>query len=122
MLQLTPHMRILLSVDPIDFRKGIDGLVHQCRDVYKIDPFGGIVFVFMNRRRTAIKALMYDGQGFWLCMKRLSQGRFRRWYSPDGRQLRSLAAHELQVVLVNGNPEGVQASPPWRALALPEGG
>ena len=67
MLQLTPHMRLLVCVEPIDFRKGIDGLVRICRETLAEDPFRGTVFVFRNRRATAVKVLAYDGQGFWLC-------------------------------------------------------
>ena len=84
MLQITPQMKILVAVEPADFRKGIDGLVRFCRDSLGLDPVAGSVFVFRNRRGTAIKVLVYDGQGFWLCHKRLSEGRFRWWPSaPD---------------------------------------
>ncbi|MFL7867415.1 MAG: IS66 family insertion sequence element accessory protein TnpB [Anaerolineales bacterium] len=76
MIQLTPHMRIILAVEPADFRKGIDGLSQICRSVLQSDPFSGFLFVFMNKKRTAIKMLAYDGQGFWLFQKRLSKGRF----------------------------------------------
>jgi transposase len=81
MLQITPQMKILVAVEPADFRKGIDGLVRLCKDSLQEDPFAGAVFVFRNRRGTAIKVLVYDGQGFWLCHKRLSEGRFRWWPS-----------------------------------------
>ena len=74
MIQLTPQMRLLLAVEPVDFRKGIDGLVQVCRQRLNLDPMAGALFVFSNRRRRALKILMYDGQGFWLCQKRLSQG------------------------------------------------
>ena len=84
MLQITPQMKILVAVEPADFRKGIDGLVRFCRDSLGLDPFAGSVFVFRNRRGTAIKVLVYDGQGFWLCHKRLSEGRFRWWPTPIG--------------------------------------
>ena len=67
MIQITPQMRILMAVEPQDFRKGIDGLSQVCREVLRTDPFGGAVFVFRNRRATALKILVYDGQGFWLC-------------------------------------------------------
>jgi transposase len=67
MIQLTPQMRILVAVEAVDFRRGIDGLSRVCRQVMGADPFSGWVFVFRNRRRTAIKILVYDGQGFWLC-------------------------------------------------------
>jgi len=60
MIQVTPQMRILLAVQPADFRKGIDGLAQVCRQVLKKDPFSGYVFIFRNKRATAIKVLMYD--------------------------------------------------------------
>ena len=55
MIQVTPQMRILSTVQPADFRKGIDGLTQVCRQVLKKDPFSGYVFIFRNKRSTAIK-------------------------------------------------------------------
>jgi transposase len=117
MIQLTPQMRILVAVDPVDFRRGIDGLGRVCREVLACDPMSGTVFVFRNRRATAIRVLAYDGQGFWLCHKRLSQGRFRHWPSQGARVQRELLAHELQVLLAGGNPEATQAAPQWRPVS-----
>ena len=74
MIQITPQMRILVAVEPTDFRRGIDGLARVCKEVLRHDPFSGWVFVFRNRPATALKILVYDGQGFWLCHKRLSSG------------------------------------------------
>jgi hypothetical protein len=71
MLALTPQMKILVAIEPADFRKGIDGLVRLCKTTLDEDPFTGTVFCFRNRRGTAVKALVYDGQGFWLCHKKL---------------------------------------------------
>ena len=62
MIQITPQMRVLVAVEATDFRRGIDGLAQLCRVVLQADPFAGAVFVFRNRRRTAIKLLVYDGQ------------------------------------------------------------
>jgi hypothetical protein len=76
-------MRIVVAVAPTDFRRGIDGLARVCKEVLKQDPFGGWVFVFRNRPATALKVLVYDGRGFWLCHKRLSSGRFRWWGPPS---------------------------------------
>lgn len=116
MMQLTPQMRILVSVEAADFRKGIDGLCRLCRQALAADPFSGTVFVFRNRNGTAVKLLAYDGQGFWLCQKRLSTGRFRFWPSRSGALMCELLAHELQVLLYGGNPEATQAAPAWRPI------
>ena len=66
MLALSPSQRILVAVQPVDFRKGIDGLAAVCRQVLREQPRSGAVFVFRNPAATALKLLVYDGQGFWL--------------------------------------------------------
>ena len=104
MIQITPHMRILVAVAPVDFRKGIDGLAALCRQVLSSDPLSGTLFVFCSRRRHAIKCLMYDGQGFWICQKRLSAGRFASWPQADASGSLRLDAHQLQLLLWNGDP------------------
>ena len=118
MIQITPQMRVLVAVEATDFRRGIDGLAQLCRAGLGADPFTGTVFVFRNKRRTAVKLLVYDGQGFWLCLKRLSAGKFRHW--PEGASAqRTLAAHELHVLLFGGDPTKTLAAPMWRPLAHP---
>jgi len=111
MIQITPQMRVLVGVEPTDFRAGIDGLAERCRKVLESDPFSGAVFVFRNRRKTAIKVLVYDGQGFWLCHKRFSNGHFAFWPSK-----RELEAHDLAVLLRGGDPRGTRAAEVWRRV------
>jgi len=120
MLSLTPQMRILVAVEAIDFRNGIDGLAGLCRHQLKSDPLLGYVFVFRNRRGTSIKILVYDGQGFWLCQKRLSKGRFCWWPSDAEKSLKNLEARELQLLLWNGDPDRAAMSPLWRRLETAE--
>jgi len=117
MIQVTPQMRILLAVAPADFRKGIDGLTRLCRGGLESDPFSGALFVFRNRRGTALKVLAYDGQGFWLCHKRLSRGRFGWWPAQGQKGSRRLEAHELQLLLWNGDPSQSRVAPRWRPLS-----
>ncbi len=117
MIQVAPQMRILVAVEPVDFRKGIDALARWCRDELSNDPFSGTVFVFRNRRGTAIKLLAYDGQGYWLALKRLSAGRFRFWPTSVDERSRTLLAHEVQVLLSAGDPEGIRAAPRWRSVS-----
>jgi transposase len=116
MIQITPQMRVLVAVEPADFRKGIDGLARVCQDALKQDPFSGVVFVFRNRSSTALKVLVYDGQGFWLCQKRLSRGKFCWWPACKTAASKTLMAHQLQVLLSAGNPEATQAAPAWRSV------
>ena len=74
------------------------------------DPMTGCAFVFRNRKGTAIKILLYDGQGYWLCQKRLSSGRFLHW--PSGHSpTRSLQAHQPQVLLAVGNADSADGAP-----------
>jgi len=115
MVQLTPQSRILLATEPVDFRKGIDGLAAVCRHGLGAPPLSGAVFVFRHRAATAIKLLLYDGQGCWLCTKRLSQGRFHWWTHPQGARAR-LAARALQILLWNGPPDQARMAEDGRQL------
>ena len=120
MIQTSASMRVLVAVEPVDFRKGIDGLAGICRQQLERDPMNGWAFVFRNRKATAVKILLYDGQGFWLCQKRLSQGRFGWWPAGDAVPGRFLQGYELQVLLSGGNPEAAGGAPTWRPVAVAE--
>jgi transposase len=65
MIQLVPHLRILLAISPVDFRKGAETLAAFCQKHLSEDPYSGTLFVFRNRRGTALKLLIYDGVGWW---------------------------------------------------------
>ena len=112
-------MRILVAVEPADFRKGIDGLARLCREELSSDPFEGAVFVFRNRKATMIRILCYDGQGFWLCHKRLSTGRFRHWPRGQGEGARCLKVAEVQLLISGGDPAAARSvAEPWRPLKV----
>ena len=118
MIQVTPHMRILVALEPCDFRKGIDGLSRLCRTELRSDPFSGAIFLFRNRRGTAVKLLVYDSQGFWLCQKRLSTGRFRFWPTGGSDGAATLEAPQLQLLLSGGDPEAAETvAPTWRRVS-----
>jgi transposase len=116
MIQTSPTLRILVAVEPVDFRRGIDGLGAICRQQLARDPMNGWAFVFRNRSGTAVKILLYDGQGFWLCHKRLSVGRYRWWPTSAEEPGRFLQSHELHVLLSGGNPETAAGAPLWRPV------
>jgi len=116
MIQIVPQQRILLATAPTDFRKGMDGLAALCRSVVRADPFSGALFVFANRKRSAIRVLAYDGTGFWLCTKRLSRGKFRGWPRAGEAGVAAMAAAELQVLLANGDPSRARFGEAWRRI------
>jgi transposase len=116
MLSITDKHKIYLAIQAIDFRRGIDSLSALCRQQFDIDPFSGHYFIFRNRKASAIKILMYDSQGYWLCHKRLSKGTFRHW-PKTSTSVVMLHSSQLQVLLQNGNPAAVSIESPWRLLA-----
>ncbi len=118
MITLSPQVRVLLLVEPTDFRKGIDGLAQVCREKIADDPFSGALFLFRNRTGTTIKGLIYDGQGFWLFAKRLSKGRFSYWPTSTevGGEVGRLLSRELSVLLWNGDPRKALMGSDWRKL------
>jgi transposase len=114
LIQITPHFRILVAIEAIDGRKGIDSLAQLCREKLDADPFSGWLFIFRSRSAKAVRILAYDGQGFWLATKRLSKGRFRWWPTGSGAA-KTLRAHQAQLLLAAGNPDA-EAPPAWRPL------
>lgn len=121
MLQIVPQMRIFVAIEPEDFRRGIDGLSASCRNRLKADPMSGAMFLFRNRRGTAVKLLCYDGQGFWLCQKRFSRGRLKWWPKPrqaEDAGLGQMDARQLQTLLWNGDPTGARFATDWRPVPL----
>lgn len=115
MLQITAHHKILLAVEPTDFRKGIDSLVAVCKNYFACDPLNGAIFVFTNRRRISVKLLVYDGNGFWLCQKRFSSGKLKWWPTTQAQALH-LRASELQVILAQGVPTQTNIPENWHEI------
>jgi len=113
MLGLSSKSKILLAVDPIDFRKGVDSIVRLCQHQLELSPFDEQFFIFRNKRKTDIKVLYYDGQGFCLFHKRLSVGRFLHWPTVK-TNLIHLSETQLRVLIANGNPLAIQEQPNWR--------
>ena len=118
MFRFDAQWKVYVHREAVDFRKGIDGLAALCRQVLESDPLDGTLFVFCGRSRRAIKCLVYDGQGFWLCQKRLSQGRFAAWPLADRASSRPVDPHQLHALLWNGDPGAGNAAPMWRPVAV----
>jgi transposase len=79
MIHLTRDSNILIAIQPADFRQGIDGLATLCKQRLNCELRSGTLFVFINRNKTMVRALVYENNGFWLMTKRLSKGKFSGW-------------------------------------------
>lgn len=99
MLTLPPSVKIWLATEPIDMRKGFDGLLGVIRDEWAKDPYAGHLFAFVGRRRDRIKILFWDRGGFVLYYKRLEKGRFQIPAVRAGQRSVTLEGTQLSMLL-----------------------
>jgi len=90
--------RIYLACGATDMRKQMNGLMTLVESSFSLNPFDDAVFIFCNRNRDRLKLLVWDGDGFWLCFKRLEKGRFR-WPGLGDAPTMTLSEQELSVLL-----------------------
>lgn len=118
MIQVPAAAEVVVMHEAISFRNGIEGTTAIARVVLKKEPMEGALFVFRNRSGHMLRILYYDGSGFWLCTKRLSEGRFSAWPKGDGtRPTSGLLARELQILLWGGDPARCDFPRLWRQVA-----
>lgn len=116
MLNASPTMRVFVAVNPTDMRKSFDGLANAAREIIKQDPLSGHLFVFFNRRRTMMKAVYWDRNGYALIAKRLERGTF---VLPPGnaRGVVELEAAELALILEGIDLSNARRRPRWQPSA-----
>jgi len=105
MMGFTPAQRYYLSREPADMRKSFDGLSGLVRQGMGRDPLSGEVFIFLNRRRTMMKILVWDRSGFVVWSKRLERGTFELPLRLQAGSSVALSWEELVMIL-----EGVRLS------------
>ena len=99
MLSLTPSVRILVCLAPVDCRKSFDGLSALVRQALGDDPLSGHWFVFRNRAGDRLKILAWEEDGWAIWYKRLEQGVFRFPAAGDGAPGVEIRAAELAMLL-----------------------
>jgi transposase len=117
MLGLPASVRVHLAAEPIDLRRGHDGLVALVRNSWKLDPYEGHIFVFLGRRSDRVKVLFWDRNGFVLYYKRLSQGRFRLPKVAAGATRVEIDGTALGMLLDGIDVRFVTRPEAWRPLA-----
>ena len=110
MFGLSLATKIYLGTEAVDMRKSFDGLFGLVRDHLGQDPLSGHLFLFTNRTRTRLKALVWDGSGLWVCAKRLERGRFH-WPKPTAAQEHSVVMKPEELAMLLGGLDLAQAEP-----------
>ncbi len=114
MLTLPAAVRIYVAAEPVDLRRGFDGLSALTRSVIGVDPLSGHVFVFLNARKNRVKCLLWDRTGYLLVYKRLERGTFRLATTPrPGTRHVELDPSELALLLDGLDLRGVRRRPRW---------
>lgn len=112
MLAFPAAIRIYVAVQPVDMRKSFNGLWAAVTEQLGDDPKSGAVFCFINRERTRLKLLYWDGTGVWVLAKRLEEGRFS-WPAPGDRRTKLSLAPEALALLVGGVELKHGSLKPW---------
>ena len=114
MLSLPPTVRVFVAVQPVDGRKGIDGLAATVRSVLGHDPLDGALYVFLSRRADRARVLYFSHNGYWLLSKRLERGRFHLpWEETAGPTSRPLDTAQLLLRLEGIDLQGAHHRPRW---------
>jgi transposase len=113
-LSLGPGVQIVLATEPIDLRRGHDGLVTLVRSLWKADPYSGTLFVFFGRRMDRVKVLFFSAGGFVLYYKRLERGRFSMPRIPEGASQVVLDPASLTMLLDGIELRGVRRTAMWQ--------
>jgi len=112
-LSLGPGVQVVLATEPVDLRRGHDGLVTLVRSLWRADPYSGTLFVFFGRRRDRVKVLFFSAGGFVVYYKRLERGRFCMPHVPEAASQVVLDAASLAMLLDGVDLRAVRRSPRW---------
>jgi len=116
-LTLPASVRIYVAAEPIDLRRGFDGLAAAVRTVLHQDPLSGHLFVFFGRRRDLAKILVWTRGGYWLLNRRLEQGRFRLPTVAEDASHAELDPVDLQLLLEGIDLAGARRQPVWKPFS-----
>ena len=111
MLSLGPGVQVVLATEPVDLRRGHDGLVTLVRSLWRAAPYSGTLFVFFGRRRDGVKVLFFSAGGFVVYPKRLERGRFCMPHVPETSAHIELDAASLATLLDGVDLRAVRRAP-----------
>jgi len=113
MLSFCGSLKVYVALDPIDMRKGFEGLYAAVSEKLQADVKSGALFVFTNNKRTRLKVLYFDGTGLWLMTKRLEKGTFCWPRAAESGQTKLQLAPEAFALLTDGIDMHKATMRPW---------
>jgi len=114
MLTLPSTVRIYVAAEPVDLRRGFDGLAAATREIIRAEPLSGHLFAFLNRRRNRLKILLWQPSGYLLIYKRLERGKFELPSSPrPGARHIELEPAELALMIEGIDLRGANRRQRW---------
>ena len=117
MLTLPASVRIFVAAEPVDLRRGFDGLAAATRSLIREEPLSGHLFAFLNRRRNRIKVLVWDRTGWIIVYKRLERGTFTLATEPTaGARHVEIDAGELGLILEGLDLRDAHRRARWRRV------
>lgn len=116
MISFPANTDIFINHRPVSFGCGIDGMLRYCRILLKKEPLGEAYFMFINKGGEQIRVLWYDGQGFSLCTKRSSQGRFSNWPKNSEEIYSVFSFFHAQILFSGGDPKASKTKKIWKKI------
>lgn len=113
MLTLTANAKVYLATEPVDLRRGHDGLCALVRGTLALDPYAGHFFVFLGKRLDRVKVLFWDRGGFVVYYKRLARGRFQLPRLTAGADRVVLDGTQLAMLLGGFDPVRTRRTEAW---------
>jgi transposase len=115
-------VRVYVATQPVDGRKGMDGLAALVRSGLGHDPLNGALYVFFSRRGDRARVLYWAHHGYWLLSHRLERGRFHLlWNATDGVAARPIESAQLQLILEGIDLRDARYRPRWTPAPRPDG-
>jgi transposase len=113
-LTLPGTVRIYMAAEPVDLRRGFDGLAAATRQVIREDPLSGHLFCFVNRRANRLKVLLWQPSGYLMLIKRLEHGRFKLPQAPlPGQRHLVMEPAELALMMEGIDLRGARRRKRW---------
>jgi transposase len=115
MIQTGISSKLFVAIEPIDFRKRMDGTAAVCRVKYEKNPQDGAIYIFRNRSMTSIRLYFFDGLCEWSCDLRIASGKFPHW--PKSKEIMpSIVAQQFYVLIRGGDPNTTICRQDWKKI------